>query len=83
MSGLNQIHITGLQRLSARAAAAISLPVCNGGVPFSSVVEKVITQLRSLGIEMQSGLSDAKFAHAEAEFGFVFPPDPQELLVVG
>ncbi|KAJ1381248.1 hypothetical protein SESBI_45337 [Sesbania bispinosa] len=83
MTGLNPAHIAGLRRLSARAAAAASLPVRNGVVSFTSVVEKVITQLRSSGIQVQPGLSDAEFARAEAEFGFVFPPDLRAVLAAG
>lgn len=89
MAGLNPAHIAGLRRLSARAASSSSsssslpVPVRNGVVSFSSVVDKVITQLRNSGIEVQQGLSDAEFARAEAEFGFVFPPDLRAVLAAG
>ncbi|XP_061342085.1 uncharacterized protein LOC133288368 [Gastrolobium bilobum] len=83
MTGLNPAHVAGLRRLSARAAAAPSLPVRNGVVSFSSLVDKVITHLRNSGIRVQPGLSDAEFARAEAEFGFVFPPDLRAVLAAG
>ncbi|XP_057449520.1 uncharacterized protein LOC130740827 [Lotus japonicus] len=88
MTGLNPAHVAGLRRLSARAASSSSttsssVPLRNGVVSFSSVVEKVITQLRSSGIEVQPGLSDTEFARTEAEFGFVFPPDLRAVLAAG
>lgn len=86
MTGLNPAHIAGLRRLSARAAApttATSLPVRNGLVSFSSLADKVITHLKNSGIRVQPGLSDAEFARAEAEFGFVFPPDLRAILSAG
>ncbi|KAJ4714878.1 Rho guanine nucleotide exchange factor 10-like protein [Melia azedarach] len=86
MTGLNPAHIAGLRRLSARAAApssATSLPVRNGLVSFSSLADKVITHLKNSGIQVQSGLSDAEFARAEAEFGFAFPPDLRAVLSAG
>lgn len=86
MTGLNPAHVAGLRRLSARAAApstAASLPVRNGLVSFSSLADKVITHLRNSGIQVQSGLSDAEFARAEAEFGFAFPPDLRAVLSAG
>ncbi|XP_027361720.1 uncharacterized protein LOC113869546 [Abrus precatorius] len=83
MTGLNPAHIAGLRRLSARAAAAASLPVRNGVVSFSSLADKVLTHLRNSGIHVQPGLSDAEFARAEAEFGFVFPPDLRAVLAAG
>ncbi|KAH7566585.1 hypothetical protein ACOSP7_023146 [Xanthoceras sorbifolium] len=86
MTGLNPAHVAGLRRLSARAAApsaAASLPVRNGLVSFSSLAEKVITHLKTSGIQVQPGLSDAEFARAEAEFGFAFPPDLRAILSAG
>ncbi|MED6196827.1 hypothetical protein PIB30_051026 [Stylosanthes scabra] len=89
MTGLNPAHIAGLRRLSARAAsvpvtpAPSSLPVRNGLLSFSSLVDKVINHLRNSGIQVQSGLSDAEFARAEAEFGFAFPPDLRAILAAG
>ncbi|KAE8695937.1 putative zeaxanthin epoxidase [Hibiscus syriacus] len=86
MSGLNPGHIAGLRRLSARASAPstpASLPVCNGLQSFSSLADKVITHLRDFGFQVQPGLSDAEFARAEAEFGFVFPPDLRAILSAG
>ncbi|RYQ80616.1 hypothetical protein Ahy_Scaffold1g106912 isoform C [Arachis hypogaea] len=89
MTGLNPGHIAGLRRLSARAAsvpttsAPSSLPVRNGLLSFSSLVDKVINHLRNSGIQVQSGLSDAEFARAEAEFGFAFPPDLRAVLAAG
>ncbi|XVF17688.1 hypothetical protein REPUB_Repub10bG0145200 [Reevesia pubescens] len=86
MSGLNPAHIAGLRRLSARASAPstpASLPVRNGLQSFSSLADKVITHLRNSGFQVQPGLSDAEFARAEAEFGFVFPPDLRAILSAG
>ncbi|RYQ80615.1 hypothetical protein Ahy_Scaffold1g106912 isoform A [Arachis hypogaea] len=57
MTGLNPGHIAGLRRLSARAAsvpttsAPSSLPVRNGLLSFSSLVDKVINHLRNSGIQ--------------------------------
>ncbi|MBA0760900.1 hypothetical protein Gotri_023612, partial [Gossypium trilobum] len=86
MSGLNPAHIAGLRRLSARASApltATSHPVRNGLQSFSSLADKVISHLRDSGFKVQPGLSDAEFARAEAEFGFVFPPDLRAILSAG
>lgn len=85
MTGLNQAHIAGLRRLSARAAtvSAAATTVRNGLLSFSPLADKVITHLRTSGIEVQPGLSDAEFARAEAEFGFVFPPDLRAILAAG
>ncbi|MCH82513.1 hypothetical protein A2U01_0003321, partial [Trifolium medium] len=89
MTGLNPAHIAGLRRLSARAASSSSstssssFPERNSLFSFSSVVDKVITQLHNSGVEVQPGLSDAEFARAEAEFGFVFPPDLRAILAAG
>ncbi|KAL4375902.1 hypothetical protein GQ457_02G007840 [Hibiscus cannabinus] len=86
MSGLNPGHIAGLRRLSARASAPstpASLPVRNGLQSFSSLADKVITHLRDSGFQVQPGLSDAETARAEAEFGFVFPPDLRAILSAG
>lgn len=86
MTGLNPAHVAGLRRLSARASAPStpsSLPARNSLQSFTSLAEKVIIHLRSSGIQVQSGLSDAEFARAEAEFGFVFPPDLRAILSAG
>ncbi|XWS33612.1 hypothetical protein CRYUN_Cryun22dG0097900 [Craigia yunnanensis] len=86
MSSLNPAHVAGLRRLSARASAPstpASLPVRNGLQSFSSLADKVITHLRNSGFQVQLGLSDAEFARAEAEFGFVFPPDLRAILSAG
>lgn len=84
MTGLNPAHIAGLRRLSARAASSSSSSSeRNGLLSFSSVVDKVITQLHNSGVQVQPGLSDAEFARAEAEFGFVFPPDLRAILAAG
>ncbi|TYJ47253.1 hypothetical protein E1A91_A02G175300v1 [Gossypium mustelinum] len=86
MSGLNPAHVAGLRRLSARASApstATSHPVRNGLQSFSSLADKVISHLRDSGFKVQPGLSDAEFARAEAEFGFVFPPDLRAILSAG
>ncbi|KAA8531694.1 hypothetical protein F0562_006589 [Nyssa sinensis] len=86
MTGLNPAHVAGLRRLSARAAAATPstpLPVRNGLLSFTSLADKVITHLKSSGIQVQPGLSDPEFALAEAEFGFAFPPDLKAILSAG
>ncbi|KAF8405017.1 hypothetical protein HHK36_009913 [Tetracentron sinense] len=87
MTGLNPAHVAGLRRLSARAAAATTptttVPVRNGLLSFSSLADKVISHLRNSGIPVQTGLSDAEFARAEAEFGFIFPPDLRAVLSAG
>ncbi|XP_052196046.1 uncharacterized protein LOC127803669 [Diospyros lotus] len=87
MTGLNPAHVAGLRRLSARAAAvqppSTPLPVRNGLLSFATLAGKVITHLKSSGIQVQSGLSDAEFALAEAEFGFAFPPDLRAVLSAG
>lgn len=86
MTGLNPAHVAGLRRLSARAAAssgATSLPVRNGLASFASLADKVMIHLRNSGIQVQPGLSDTEFARAEAEFGFVFPPDLRAVLSAG
>lgn len=86
MSGLNPAHIAGLRRLSARASAPstpTSIHVRDGLQSFSSLAEKVITHLRNSGFQVQPGLSDAEFARAEAELGFVFPPDLRAILSAG
>lgn len=86
MTGLNPAHIAGLRRLSARAASSStssSSSERNGLFSFSSVVDKVITQLHNSGVQVQPGLSDAEFARAEAEFSFVFPPDLRAILAAG
>uniref|UniRef100_A0A5B7BLU9 Knr4/Smi1-like domain-containing protein n=1 Tax=Davidia involucrata TaxID=16924 RepID=A0A5B7BLU9_DAVIN len=86
MTGLNPAHVAGLRRLSARAAAAAPstpLPVRNGLLSFTSLADKVISHLKSSGIQVQPGLSDAEFAVAEAEFGFAFPPDLKAILSAG
>ncbi|KAK3013493.1 hypothetical protein RJ639_010312 [Escallonia herrerae] len=86
MTGLNPAHVAGLRRLSARAAASAPstpLPARNSLVSFSSLADKVITHLRSSGVQVQPGLSDTEFARAEAEFGFPFPPDLKAVLSAG
>lgn len=87
MTGLNPAHIAGLRRLSARAASvsstATTTTVRNGLLSFSPLADKIITHLRNSGIQVQPGLSDAEFARAEAEFGFVFPPDLRAVLAAG
>uniref|UniRef100_A0A6N2LMA2 Knr4/Smi1-like domain-containing protein n=1 Tax=Salix viminalis TaxID=40686 RepID=A0A6N2LMA2_SALVM len=86
MTGLNPAHIAGLRRLSARAAApstTTTLPARNSLLSFSSLADKVITHLRSSGIQVQPGLTDSEFARSEAEFGFAFPPDLHAILSAG
>ncbi|OWM66261.1 uncharacterized protein LOC116201919 [Punica granatum] len=86
ITGLNPAHVAGLRRLSARAAAAptsTGSSTRNGLFSFSSLADKVISHLRDSGINVQPGLSDPEFARAEAEFGFVFPPDLRAVLSAG
>ncbi|KAM0970716.1 hypothetical protein ACFX13_019003 [Malus domestica] len=92
MTGLNPGHVAGLRRLSARAAAGpptpttaakSTLPVRNGLLSFSSLADNVISHLKSSGFQVQPGLSESEFARAEAEFGFVFPPDLRAILSAG
>ncbi|KAG6604178.1 hypothetical protein SDJN03_04787, partial [Cucurbita argyrosperma subsp. sororia] len=84
MAGLNPAHIAGLRRLSARAAAVTPSHTARAGLlSFSSLAEKVITHMRDTGVQVQPGLSVAEFARAEAEFGFVFPPDLRAVLSAG
>ncbi|XLU34279.1 hypothetical protein S245_070345 [Arachis hypogaea] len=81
MTDLNPAHIVGLCRLSSQAASVLTtsapslLPVKNGLLLFSSLIDKVIKPLRKSGVQVQSDLSDAEFARAEAEFGSALPPD--------
>ncbi|KAI3669831.1 hypothetical protein L6452_41258 [Arctium lappa] len=86
MTGLNPAHLAGLRRLSARAAASspsTPLPARNSLISFTSLADKVLTHLKNSGVQVQQGLSDKEFARAEAEFGFVFPPDLKALLSAG
>ncbi|KAL5063965.1 hypothetical protein RYX36_025702 [Vicia faba] len=86
MTGLNpaRAHLAGLKRLSARAASiAATTTVRNGLLSFSPLADKIITNLRNSGIQVQQGLSNAEFARIEAEFGFVFPPDLRAVLTAG
>ncbi|KAK6923039.1 hypothetical protein RJ641_011343 [Dillenia turbinata] len=91
MTGLNPAHIAGLRRLSARAAAGPTTPTQPTGptparkslTSFSSQANKLITHLKSSGIQVQPGLSEAEFALAEAQFGFPFPPDLKAVLSAG
>ncbi|KAJ6989612.1 hypothetical protein NC653_018172 [Populus alba x Populus x berolinensis] len=86
MTGLNPAHIARLRRLSARAAApskTTTLPPRNSLLSFSSLADKVITHLRSSGIQVQPGLTESEFARSEAEFGFAFPPDLRAVLSAG
>ncbi|KAK4367745.1 hypothetical protein RND71_011537 [Anisodus tanguticus] len=86
MTGLNPAHLAGLRRLSARAAASSPLtpvPPRNSLLSLSPLADKVISHLKSCGIQVQTGLSDVEFARAEAEFGFAFPPDLKAVLSAG
>ncbi|THG10967.1 uncharacterized protein LOC114299168 [Camellia sinensis] len=87
MTGLNPAHIAGLRRLSARAAAvpppSSTLTVRTGLLSFTSLADNVITHLKTSGIQVQTGLSDAGFARAEAVFGFPFPHDLPAVLSAG
>ncbi|GAB2282615.1 hypothetical protein Dimus_017154 [Dionaea muscipula] len=91
ITGLNPGHLAGLRRLSARASAAASLPpspstplpVRNALLSLSTLAEKLISHLHASGIQIKPGLSDAEIARAEAEFGFVFPPDLKAVLQAG
>ncbi|XP_047319077.1 uncharacterized protein LOC124922387 [Impatiens glandulifera] len=83
MTGLNPAHLAGLRRLSARAAASTPLPIRNGLFSFTTLAEKLISHLKTSGINVQPGLSEPEFALAEAEFGFSFPPDLKAVLSAG
>ncbi|PNX89224.1 hypothetical protein L195_g045341, partial [Trifolium pratense] len=86
MIGLNPAHLAGLKRLSVRAASistATTPTIRNGLLSFSPLADKIITNLRNSGIQLQQGLSEAEFARIEAEFGFVFPPDLRAILAAG
>ncbi|KAK3416189.1 hypothetical protein EUGRSUZ_H02035 [Eucalyptus grandis] len=84
ITGITPAHVAGLRRLSARAAAAPSAAASrNGLLSFSSLSDQAMTHLRSSGVQVQPGLSEADFARAEAEFGFSFPPDLRAVLSAG
>ncbi|KAG1334657.1 hypothetical protein COCNU_03G007760 [Cocos nucifera] len=85
MAGLTPAHTAGLRRLCTRAATASapSSSARNGLLSFSPLAEALISHLRSSGVPLHPGLSDAEFARAEAEFGFAFPPDLRAVLSVG
>ncbi|GJS53058.1 hypothetical protein Tco_0626420 [Tanacetum coccineum] len=86
MTGLNPAHLAGLRRLSARAAASqpsTPLPARNSLISFTPLAEKLITHLKTSGVQVLQGLSDKEFARAEAEFGFAFPPDLKAVLSTG
>ncbi|KAG6401249.1 hypothetical protein SASPL_138100 [Salvia splendens] len=84
MTSLNPSHLAGLRRLSASAAAAAapSAP-CSSLLSFTSLAEKVISQLKNSGVNIQPGLTESELAQAEAEFGFAFPPDLRAVLAYG
>ncbi|PKA58145.1 hypothetical protein AXF42_Ash019849 [Apostasia shenzhenica] len=50
---------------------------------FAAYSKALIEHLRSRGIPIASGLSDAEFAAIESIFGFCFPPDLQSILREG
>jgi hypothetical protein len=85
MTGLNPAHLAGLKRLSARAASisTTTTTIRNGLLSFSPLANKIITNFRNSGIQVQQGLSDAELARIEAEFGFLFPPDLRAILAAG
>ncbi|KNA15187.1 hypothetical protein SOVF_100620 [Spinacia oleracea] len=84
MIGLNPAHLAGLRRLSARAASGPSPPTpLPSRVSLSSLASKLISHLKSSGIQVQPGLNDSEFARSEAEFGFAFPPDLKAVLQAG
>jgi hypothetical protein len=85
MTGLNPAHLAGLKRLSARAASisTTTTTIRNSLLSFSPLADKIITNLRNSGIQVQQGLSEAEFARIEAEFGFLFPPDLRAILAAG
>ncbi|KAF7850685.1 hypothetical protein BT93_L5108 [Corymbia citriodora subsp. variegata] len=84
ITGITPAHVAGLRRLSARAAAPPSAAASrNGLLSFSSLSDQAMTHLRSSGVQVQPGLSEADFARAEAEFGFSFPPDLRAVLSAG
>jgi hypothetical protein len=85
MTGLNPAHLAGLKRLSARAASisTTTTTIRNSLLSFSPLADKIITNLRNSGIQVQQGLSEAEFPRIEAEFGFLFPPDLRAILAAG
>jgi hypothetical protein len=85
ITGLNPAHLAGLKRLSVRAASisTTTTTIRNGLLSFSPLADKIITNLRNSGIQVQQGLSEAEFAPIEAEFGFLFPPDLRAILAAG
>jgi hypothetical protein len=85
MTGLNPAHLAGLKRLSARAASisTTTTTIRNSLLSFSPLADKIITNLRNSGIQVQQGLPEAEFAGIEAEFGFLFPPDLRAILAAG
>ncbi|WJX89646.1 hypothetical protein P8452_71625 [Trifolium repens] len=85
MTGLNPAHLAGLKRLSARAASisTTTTTIRKGLLSFSPLANKIITNFRNSGIQVQQGLSDVELARIEAEFGFLFPPDLRAILASG
>ncbi|KQJ90511.1 uncharacterized protein LOC100829031 [Brachypodium distachyon] len=88
MAGLGPAaHAAALRRLSTRAAAgpasASASTPRHGLYSFHGVASSVLSHLRSSGVAILPGLSDAEFARAEAEFGFTFPPDLRAVLALG
>ncbi|KAM0913339.1 hypothetical protein ACQ4PT_012232 [Festuca glaucescens] len=79
-------HAAGLRRLSTRAAAgpsSASASPRHGLYSFHAVASSVLSHLRSSGVAVLPGLSDAELARAEAEMGFTFPPDLRAVLALG
>ncbi|MCL7043104.1 hypothetical protein MKW94_004366 [Papaver nudicaule] len=84
MTGLNQAHVAGLRRLSARAADPTPTSSNRKSLlSFASLADKVISHLLNSNVTVLPGLTDTEFARTEAEFGFVFPPDLKAILSAG
>nr|CAD1832267.1 unnamed protein product [Ananas comosus var. bracteatus] len=84
--GLPPAHAAGLRRLSSRAAAGVSSSSSGaraGLLSFSALAESLLSHLRSCGVPVLPGLSDAELLRLEAELGLSFPPDLRALLSLG
>ncbi|WVZ92526.1 hypothetical protein U9M48_038581 [Paspalum notatum var. saurae] len=87
MAGLSPAaHAAGLRRLSTRAAAgpsSASASPRHGLHSFAPLAGAVLTHLRASGVPVLPGLTEPELARAEAELGFVFPPDLRAVLAAG
>ncbi|KAJ0981029.1 hypothetical protein J5N97_009284 [Dioscorea zingiberensis] len=84
VTNLTPAHAAGLRRLSTRAATSPApTPTRNGLLPLAPLAESLLAHLRSSGVPILPGLSDADLARAEAELGFPFPPDLRAVLSLG